>query len=139
MVARVFCFAAMAGMLGLAPAGAAELSVEVYGAASAKGGINVALFDAAVDFPGKHAVGIVIPAAVNPGIAVFHDVKPGTYAVAVFHDENGNGVLDKNILGIPLEKYGFSRDASGTIGPPTFAAAAFTVDMTNLTIAIHLH
>ena len=55
-----------------------------------------------------------------PGLA------PGDYALAVIHDENGNGKLD-TIVGIPREGYGFSRNAPVRFGPPRFAAARFTV------------
>ena len=47
------------------------------------------------------------------------------YAVAVLHDENDNAKMDFNFLGMPLEGYGFSNDASALFGPPSFSAAAF--------------
>jgi uncharacterized protein (DUF2141 family) len=57
----------------------------------------------------------------------FPGLKPGRYAVAVYHDENDNGELDTNLLGIPTEGYGFSNDATGFAGPPDFDAAAVEV------------
>lgn len=48
-------------------------------------------------------------------------VKPGKYAVVAFHDVNGNEELDKNMLGIPTEPYGFSNNARGMLGPPDLA------------------
>ncbi|KHL25111.1 hypothetical protein PK98_12075 [Croceibacterium mercuriale] len=59
-------------------------------------------------------------------IITFPDVRPGTYAIALLHDENGNGRADKTAM-IPREGFGFSRDARVRMGPPTFADAAFTV------------
>ena len=56
----------------------------------------------------------------------FRGVAPGRYAIAVFHDENGNGKMDKALL-IPKEGFGFSRDAPVRMGPPPFSAAAFDV------------
>jgi len=47
------------------------------------------------------------------------------YAVSVFHDENYNGKLDTNLLGIPREGVGASNDARGNFRPPKFGAAAF--------------
>lgn len=58
---------------------------------------------------------------------VFLDLQPGKYAVAVFHDENENGKLDTNILGIPSEGIGFSRNAHGNFGPPGFYDAAVEI------------
>jgi len=56
----------------------------------------------------------------------FPDVRPGTYAIALLHDENGNGRADKAAM-IPREGFGFSRDARVRMGPPTFDDAAFAV------------
>jgi len=51
---------------------------------------------------------------------------PAGYPVAIsaFHDQNSNGVLDRNLIGIPIEEYGFSRGARSQTGPPPFADAA---------------
>lgn len=46
------------------------------------------------------------------------NLLPGYYAIQVYHDENGNGDLDKNAIGVPTEKYGFSNNARGLFGPP---------------------
>jgi uncharacterized protein (DUF2141 family) len=48
------------------------------------------------------------------------NLKPGKYAVRYFHDENLNGVMEKNILGKPTEGYGFSNNVTGKLGPPPF-------------------
>jgi uncharacterized protein (DUF2141 family) len=53
------------------------------------------------------------------------NLKPGTYAIAVFHDRNKNGKLDKNIFGAPTESYGFSNNARSTFSAPSFSAASF--------------
>jgi uncharacterized protein (DUF2141 family) len=56
----------------------------------------------------------------------FDDVQPGTYAIALLHDENGNGRADR-VLMVPREGFGFSRDAPVRMGPPGFEQAAFAV------------
>lgn len=56
----------------------------------------------------------------------FTDVQPGTYAIALLHDENGNGKVDRALM-VPREGFGFSRDAAVRMGPPSFSAAAFAV------------
>jgi len=58
----------------------------------------------------------------------FPDVSPGGYAITVVHDENGNGKLDRNPQGIPIEGYGFSNNATGYMGPPSFRDAEIDVD-----------
>jgi uncharacterized protein (DUF2141 family) len=55
----------------------------------------------------------------------FAGIAPGTYAVSVFHDENANGKLDTNFMGIPREGVRASNNAKGHLGPPKFNAAAF--------------
>jgi len=57
---------------------------------------------------------------------IFKGVPPGSYAVAILHDENNNQQMDKNILGIPKEGYGFSNNASAPFGPPSYKKASFT-------------
>ncbi len=56
----------------------------------------------------------------------FENLPPGRYAIKLYHDVNGNGELDTNMMGLPIEAYGFSGE-SGTLGPPPFEAAAFDV------------
>lgn len=56
----------------------------------------------------------------------FGPVPPGRYAISLFHDENGNGRLDKRLF-MPREGYGFSRNAPVVMGPPRFASAVFGV------------
>jgi uncharacterized protein (DUF2141 family) len=63
------------------------------------------------------------------------NVKPGSYAVAVFHDLNGNGRLDRNFIGLPNEPYGFSNDV-GRRGPPNFDGALIAVKEPATTIRI---
>ncbi len=59
-------------------------------------------------------------------------------ALAVVHDENMNGKLDTNLLGIPKEGYGFSNDAKASLGAPTFSAASFPYEGKNLELKISL-
>lgn len=121
------------GLSGRAPDSAAVaaqeavLTVRVAGMARDEGSVRIALFDRAETFTEEplHAV-VVVP---RDGGAEWSVAVPfGTYAVAVVHDRDGNGKLNTNILGMPREKYGFSNDARGTFGPPSFDDASFSVD-----------
>jgi uncharacterized protein (DUF2141 family) len=69
---------------------------------------------------------------------VIPDLPPGTYSVIVFHDENGNGRLDKNFWGVPTEPYGFSNNAVGTLGAPRFAEVAVALDGADRTVEVAL-
>lgn len=76
-------------------------------------------------------------APAKPGVVELRvrNVKPGAYAVAVFHDTSGNGKLDHSLIGLPNEPYGFSNDV-GRRGPPDFEAARIVVREPSTTIVI---
>ncbi len=57
----------------------------------------------------------------------FEGIKPGTYAVAVFFDRDGDGKLDTNFLGIPKERYGFSNNVYPAMRAANFRESAFEV------------
>ncbi|MGV9008347.1 DUF2141 domain-containing protein [Brevundimonas sp.] len=65
-------------------------------------------------------------------------LEPGRYVVAVFHDTDGNGRLSTWPIGLPKEAYGFSRNARGRFGPPSFDSAAFDLPATGTRQAITL-
>ena len=69
----------------------------------------------------------------------FEDIPPGTYAMAVVHDENMNGKLDTNWMGIPTEGYGFSNDAKALLGAASFSAASFLYDGRNIDLTMRLN
>ena len=69
---------------------------------------------------------------------VIGGLAPGRYAVASFHDTDGNGDLTLWPIGLPREAYGFSRNARGRFGPPAFDAAAFDLPASGTRQAITL-
>ena len=106
--------------------GTVTLTVEVFGLESDEGSVALAIFDSSQSFDertGAVAAETIVPAAGRASWSV-GDLPAGRYAVAVFHDLNDNGELDRTTLGPPSEPYGFSNDARGTFGPPKFGAAA---------------
>ena len=111
---------------------AAELTIAVSGVNSGKGRIYVALHRAAagVKFPDqKGAVAGAWRKAQKGGFSVtFTGLASGRYAVNGFHDTDGDGELDTNLLGIPTEGYGFGNGATGSFGPPDFTAASIAVE-----------
>jgi uncharacterized protein (DUF2141 family) len=105
---------------------AEDLTVEVRNVKPNAGVVFVGLYDKAADFPAtrKGMAGQALEASSDTVVATFAGLTAGRYAVAVYQDENRNGKLDKNFLGLPTEPYGFSNDARGSMGPPSFDAAA---------------
>jgi uncharacterized protein (DUF2141 family) len=118
-------------------ASAASLDIQVSGVASAKGKIMVAVCERGTFLNGKRcAYGAVAPAAQGQVRLHVDGVPPGMWAVEAFHDENGNGKLDTNFIGMPREGVAFSRDAQGKYGPPTFNDAAVQVGDQPQTLAV---
>ena len=71
-------------------------------------------------------------------ILVFENLPAGDFGISTFHDVNHNEKLDTNFLGIPTERYGFSNNARGSFGPPSFNKAKVKVS-DNVKISINVH
>jgi uncharacterized protein (DUF2141 family) len=126
MSARAIFVMACAAALPSA-ASAATVQVTVHDVRNDHGRVLVALCTSAEFLRPRCAWNASAP-AVNGTVRLRIDgVPPGTYAAQAFHDENGNGRLDRGIFGIPEEGMGFSRDAPMHMAPPRFADAEFAV------------
>lgn len=104
-----------------------ELIVEVEGVQSSNGNINVAVYNKAegfLKFEGVYISDSTRATAGHTQIKI-NNLPNGEYALAVFHDENGNNILDTNWLGIPKEAVGFSNSRMKTFGPPSFKECSF--------------
>jgi uncharacterized protein (DUF2141 family) len=104
------------------------LEVTVQNIKEKKGSIRVGLFTSEKEFLKKAAEGKVVKASDNEVKVSFEGLKPGTYAVSVIHDENENGELDSNFMGIPKEGFCFGNNAMGSFGPPSFEEAKVVVE-----------
>ena len=116
-------------------ANADELIVRVDNIKEA-GEIHIAIYDNAEAFEadrgekGGAAPGITQGTIemVEPGSVIYrYELPPGSYAIGIFHDANLNNRLDNYFFGVPREQYGFSNNARGFMGPPSFEDAAFSV------------
>ena len=121
-------------------AAAADLEVRIDGLSSADGAVRVALHRQVSEesFPGSDGVVAASFRRAAEGAVrfVFADVTPGAYAVAAFHDADGDGALNQSIVGMPTEGHGFSNGARGFMGPPSFEDAAVTVDESEAVVSI---
>ena len=119
-------------LLAAMTAGAAEppsLEISIAGLRSPRGNILICLTANAKAFPNcaKDAQARkMIVAAAGAAKVRFSDLVPGIYAIALIHDENGNGRMDAALF-VPREGFGFSRNAVARFGPPKFAAAQFGI------------
>jgi len=114
---------------------AGTLTVEVTNIEKA-GEIHLAIYDNADVFEndngekGGAANGIIegVIEDVKTGTATYQFILPaGTYAIGIFVDANYNNEMDRNFFGVPKEQYGFSNNAKGSFGPPSFKDASFTI------------
>jgi uncharacterized protein (DUF2141 family) len=79
-----------------------------------------------------------VPLTSHAATACFSVSAPGTYAIAVYHDENNDHDFNRNFLGIPTEGYGFSNDAPTLAGLPSFDSVRFTVPAQGASLQVHL-
>ena len=114
---------------------AGTLKVEVHNIEKS-GEIHLAIYDDADVFEndngekGGAANGIIegVIEDVKTGTATYQFTLPaGTYAIGIFVDANYNNEMDRNFFGVPKEQYGFSNNAKGSFGPPSFKDASFTI------------
>ncbi len=120
---------------------ASDLEIIVDNLRNSSGFIRFALYNKEYGFPeNEHKIDkIDIQLESKKMKTVFKNLSPGNYAVAMFHDENGNNEFDKNFFGFPLEGFGFSNDAKIFFGPPTFKDAAVEIGNVRKTIKIEIN
>jgi uncharacterized protein (DUF2141 family) len=106
----------------------ASLKVTVKNIKESKGSIRVGLFTNEKDFLKKAAIGKVVKATGAEVTVIFENLAAGDYGLSVIHDENENGELDSNMLGIPKEGFAFGNNAMGTFGPPDFEKAKVKIE-----------
>jgi uncharacterized protein (DUF2141 family) len=118
---------------------AARIVVTIDGLHSGKGDLYVALFAGPEHFPnGDYAdQHVAVKASLKP-ITVAFEAPPGLYAVGAYHDENGNGKLDTNFIGYPVEGYALSNGIRAVVSRPRFATAAFKVVEGDNKVALHV-
>jgi len=116
--------------LGEPASSGSVIQVNVGNLRSLKGSIGCRLFSLEKSFPrgseGTTRQGVRVSGPVTR--CVFKDVPAGTYAVAVMHDENGNGKLDRNLVGIPIEGYGVSNNQTYAARAPVWSESKFRVE-----------
>lgn len=134
----IYCCVSLAIGVTLAIAGGAgTLTVRFTGVEEEGGEVLISLADSETMYKAERDAyrSERIPGRGDTAVAVFENVPPGDYAVKVFHDANSNEKLDIGMMG-PKEKYGFSNNVMGFMGPPDWADAKFTFDGGELTVEI---
>ena len=108
-------------------ASAADLDLKIGPVNLAQGSVRVAVYDSSDNFRKTAVQQLAAAATVGTMTIKFSNLKPGDYAVAVYHDVNGNEKLDSNLLGLPKEPYGFSVVTGTLMGPPGWKDVKFAL------------
>ena len=122
--------------------GASDLHFIIHGVDASLGGTVSAGVYASEDGylePGYEVAGVVATVSGDTATGVFRDLPAGGYVIAVMHDLDGDGEMDKNGLGMPLEGYGFSGTTRPVTLPPKYEKAATMLDGSeNKTVDVHM-
>lgn len=132
---------ALSCLFTVGAADAANLTVKVAGISKASGTLMVQLMDSEAAWNGKaKPVSGARQAIVttDPVELSFKDLPAGRYAIRLMHDENDNGKLDSNLLGMPTEGYGYSNNPR-VMRAAKFDEAAFDVGDADSAISIELN
>ncbi len=121
------------------PNGKSTLTVVVKNLQSNEGQVLIAVYNSSTNYMKEEKALFKEKSNIqnNKAVIVLPELPQGKYAVVCVHDANKNLKLDKNLLGIPREGYGFSNDAKGNLGPPSFEKSSFTIEK-NLQIIINM-
>ena len=103
------------------------LTLEVHGIAQPKGNLYVAIYDSQENFMKTPVAALRVEVKADTLRIPCQGLPPGEYALSLYQDVNGNGRLDTGTFGIPQEPYGFSNNARGTMGPPSYRQCLFAL------------
>lgn len=117
----------------------AELTVDVTGIEDIDGNLHVAVYDSAAAMKKIELAYQRTIKQINATDSklTFHDIEPGEYAVMIYQDMDGNGQLNKNLIGIPKEPFGLSNNPR-LMGPPKFKKLSFLIGEENTAISIEM-
>ena len=107
-----------------------DITVTIDNLRSNEGKVLIGLYNSETDFLSEVFMGKVVSISDNSCTVTFKDVPKGIYAVSYVHDENDNGKMDTNFVGIPKEDYGCSNNAKGFMSAPKWEDAKFELNKT---------
>ena len=135
--AATTAFALMLGASAATAEPAGDTLTLTFETGASTGTVMISLYNAEAAYSGGAPVASTAIPASGPVVAVFENLPAGDYAVKAFHDVNGNGRMDTNPFGMPVEPYAFSNNARGNMGPAGWDRAHFAVaGATSQTISI---
>ena len=135
--AATTAFALMLGASAASAEPAGDTLTLTFETGATTGTVMISVFNSEATYSGGAPVAATALPASGPVVAVFENLPAGDYAVKAFHDVNGDGEMNTNPFGMPVEPYAFSNNAVGNMGPAGWDRAKFSVDgATSQTISI---
>ncbi|GLQ21173.1 DUF2141 domain-containing protein [Algimonas porphyrae] len=120
-------------------AASADLIVKVENIDKTEGQLRIGLYDSETGFEDDRELrGQTVPVTGSTMRIIFDDLPVGRYAIKVFHDQDTDGSLDKDFMGIPSEPYGFSNNASDPFSAPEWKETRFALPRGQMTQSIDL-
>jgi len=119
-----------------------NLIINISGFPSSEGFAMVALHNSEESYKGEEATAIAktqIKVVDQKVQVIYANLVYGWYGISIYHDENTNGKMDKNAMGIPKEAYGFSNNAKGLFGKPGYEDVKFQINSPEKQITINLN
>lgn len=121
------------------PANAGQIDLTISGFSGKSGQARIVLMKGIAEYEGRKPVSGTVTASIIDGMAHWQgEVAPGRYVIIAHHDRDGDNALNRPLLGLPLEPYGYSQGAWTSLGLPEFKEAAFTVGQGTTPQHIHL-
>ena len=140
MINKIVFLLLVLGLLSNTISAQHNLSVTINGVSSDKGNICYAVYtneSSFLKFDEVYKSGSEKAVKGSTAFSIF-DLPDGDYAIAIFHDENGNQNLDTNLFGIPKEQVAFSKGKMKMFGPPKFSECVFNFN-SNMKMNISLN
>jgi uncharacterized protein (DUF2141 family) len=108
---------------------AGSLTIEMLNLTSSEGQAIFVVMYSVTSHRGKAPIYTksIVPIEQSRARFTLHDMPPGLYSAVAYHDQNGNGKLDRHFFGMPKEPYGFSNNARNKLGIPTFEDSRFEI------------
>lgn len=116
-----------------------NIVVNVENFKSSDGSLIIALFNSENSFKNKKPFKKAQVLIVNKKAKyTFKNIPYGKYTITCFHDEDDNGKLKTNLIGIPAEGVGFSNNPKMGFGPPKYKDGEFILNSENKSLYIKL-
>ena len=107
-----------------------QLTIKVENIEELKGDIRIGIFNSNEKFlkQGHSFNEYKIAVTDTTETIIIDDLPKGEYAFIMYHDKNDDGKMNRNLIGIPKEPFGFSNNVRPKFSKPTFEECKFILE-----------